>query len=133
VRTRLALPRRGDPSPQRGGVRLSGIAIPQQQVQLVRVQAQRGASTGGGPAGETTLGEALVADPEPLTVVGQAFDGVPAARAEHEQRARKRVVGQRLPAQGRQAVDAFAEVYGLDRHQNRVTSASVRERSAGSA
>jgi hypothetical protein len=40
VRTRSALPGRGDPPPQRGVMGLGGIAIPQQQVQLVRGQAQ---------------------------------------------------------------------------------------------
>src|SRR5947207_8441328 len=84
----------------------------------MRIQTQSGARAGFGPAGEATLRKSLLADPETLAIVGQAFDSVAAARAEHEQRARKRVTGEGLPAQGGQTIDAFAEIDRLDGHED---------------
>src|SRR2546423_7407254 len=80
----------------------------------MRVQTQPGARAGFGPAGEATLGKSLLTDPETLAIVDQTFDGLAAARAEHEQRARQGVSRECLPAQGSQTIDAFTEIDRLD-------------------
>jgi hypothetical protein len=53
-----------------------------------------------------------------LPVIDQTLEGVAAAGAENKERSAQRVAGQDLPAQGRQTIDAFAEIHRLDRHQD---------------
>src|SRR5207245_8194910 len=73
---------------------------------------------GDGPSGEAALRKALLENPKTLSVVGQTLDGLTAARAEDKERSAKRVAGEHLAAQGRQPIDAFTEIHGLDRHQD---------------
>src|SRR5664279_4012592 len=84
----------------------------------MRIQAERSARTGFGPGRETAARESLLANPKSLAVVTQTLDGVATPRTEYKERAAQRVAGEHLPTECRQAVDALAEVNGLDRHED---------------
>lgn len=101
-------PGRGHPAPQRSRLRLGGISIPQEQVQLMRIQAHRSARTGHRPAGKAALGQALVAKPEPLAIVSQTADGMAPPRTEEKERAGKRIAAQGLTAERGQSIDPLA-------------------------
>jgi hypothetical protein len=104
--------------PQRSGVGLGGIAVPQQQVQLMGIEAQGALRAGFRPAPEAALRKPFLAEPESLPVVRQALEGVPPARAEDEERAAERIRRQCLTAECGQSIDAFAEIHWLNRYEN---------------
>src|SRR5436305_4858858 len=87
-------------------------------MQLMWIQAQGRTRIGFGPSGEAALRESLLAETEPLPVVGQTLDGMATARAEYKKRPAKRLARQCLTAERGQAIDAFAEIHRLDRHQD---------------
>ena len=62
------------PAPQGSGVNGAGIPVPQQQMQLMRIQRASAAAIGFGPSGEAPLRKPFLAEPKTLTVVHQAFD-----------------------------------------------------------
>jgi hypothetical protein len=99
-------------------VGLSRIAVPQQQMQLMRVQAQGSTGAGFGPPREAALRKPLLQNPKALAVVGQTLDGVPTTRTEYEERTGLRVVTQCLTTERGQAINAFTEVDRLDGQQD---------------
>src|SRR6266581_4497041 len=83
---RKKLSGRGDWPPQRCGAGLGGIPVPQQQVQLMRIEPDAALSVRLRPVLEAALRESLLAEPETLAVVGQNFDRVTTPRTENKQR-----------------------------------------------
>src|SRR5262249_55902983 len=106
----------GPPVGDRAGA--GGVAGREQDQELMGSQLLGGARRGVRPPGEAALGEALVAQPEPLAVVHQYLQRRPTAIAKDEDGAGERVFVKGLLAESRQAVDAAAEVGRLDGHQD---------------
>ena len=96
----------------------AGIPVPQQQMQLMRIQRASAAAIGFGPSGEAPLRKPFLAEPKTLTVVDQAFDGVTTTRTKDKECPAQWVAGKSLTAQGCQAVDAFAEIDRLNRQED---------------
>src|SRR5262249_46740075 len=94
------------------------IAGREQHRQLVRGEPLGSLTRLGRPPRETSLGEPLVAQPEPLAVIHQHLQGCRFAIAEDEDGAGEGVFVKGLLAQPRQAVDAATEVGRLDGHQD---------------
>ena len=62
---------------------------------------------------EAAVGEAFGTEPKPLAVVSQEFERRPGAVTKDVDRAAQRIVAQRLPTQGRKAIDPLAEIDGV--------------------
>jgi len=104
--------------PQRRRARLGGISVPQQQMQLMGIEPHDALLVGFRPGLEAPLRKPFLAEPESLAVVRQTLQGVAATRTKDKKRAAERVAGQRLAAQGCEAIDTFAEIDRLDRHED---------------
>ena len=89
---------------------LRRIAVPQQQMQLMRVQAQGSTGAGFGPPREAALRKPLLQNPKALAVIGQTLDGVPTTRTKDEERTGLRVATQCLTAERCQAINAFTVI-----------------------
>lgn len=72
----------------------------------------------GRPVGEATLGQALLTQPEALSIIDQDLDRRGPTVPEHEYRPLKGVLIQLDTAEPGQTVNAFTEVGGLDGHQD---------------
>src|SRR5215207_9199465 len=94
-----------NPPPHGGGFPAGGIAIPEQQLQLVRVQAGGRLGAVLRPPLETALGKALLAQPESLAVINQNFQGSASAAGKDKQRPLQRFALELLAAKSGQTVD----------------------------
>src|SRR5438874_3315140 len=103
--------------PHRRGGNLRRISVPQQQMQLMRIQPAGGPIAAGRPPGEAPARKAFLRQPKSLTVIDQQLERPPAAIAEHDQSPAHRIGSQGLTTQPGQTVDAFAEIHWLDRQQ----------------
>src|SRR6476660_1150011 len=112
------LSRLRNPPPHGRRVPAGGIAIPEQQLELVRIQAGGRLGAVLRPPLETALGKPLLAQPESLTVVNQNFQGSAPAAGKDKQRPLQRFALQLLTAKSGQAVDALAKIDRLDGQKN---------------
>src|SRR6266536_2982039 len=101
--------------PQRSRLGAAGIAIPQEQLELMHIQAQGGLLADTGPPAKSALRKALLTEPVALTVIAQNLQGPSPPIREDEQSAGDWVGIEPLAANSHQPVDAFAEIHGLDR------------------
>jgi hypothetical protein len=81
------------------------------------------------PPGKFPFREPLLGQPVALAVISEESDRCPAAAAKHEHASGKRVLGELLPAQARQRIDALSSVHGLDGHQHAHLRGDLNHRS----
>src|SRR6266511_65765 len=94
------------------------IPIPQQQLQLVCLQATDILIGGVGPPAKAFVRKPLLAQPKPLPVIDQQFERTAAPVPEDEQRTLQGIAQKDLATQAHQPVDTLAKVRRLYREQN---------------
>jgi len=106
-------------SPEGGQLGPLGVAVPEENAQFPGRACHAGRG-GGGPPLKVPVGEAFCAEPKALAIVGQEVEGRAGAVAKDVDGPAQRVLAQRLAAQRREAVTAFAAVDG--RHGEKDTA-----------
>src|SRR6266478_10198424 len=109
--------RHGYGSPERRSFSLSRIAVPEQQLQLMRFDPAHSLPAFRRPPRESAFRQALLAEPKTLSIVRENLDRFAIATAEYEECATKRFGLQLLATHRDQAIDAFAKVNRLYRDQ----------------
>lgn len=92
---------------------ITGIAVPEQQLQLVDSQIQRSGMAIIRPPFVFSFRQTLLAQPEPLAVVHQRFDRGRSPVPEDEDATGKRVRLQNLTAYPSQPINPFPEVHRI--------------------
>src|SRR5216110_2933980 len=70
-----SLSRRCNRTPHRSGLGVVGVAVPQQQLELMHIQTQGGLVTGTGPPAKPALRKPLLTEPVALTIIAQNLQG----------------------------------------------------------
>ena len=104
-------------APRGSDLRPARIAVPQQQLQLMRLQRLRRTETLGPPT-KFPSRQTLVHHPKSLTVVDQESNRRGSPVAKNEDRPAERVSRQHLPAEPGQTVNPATEIRRLHRQQN---------------
>lgn len=102
-----------------GGYFLSrGIAVPEEHLKLMGEQrsSSAGAFVSLWPPTESTLTEAFLTEPKPLTVIDEGLERCGRLIAKDEYTAAEGVFSEHLTADPTQAIDAFPEVLRLHRY-----------------
>ena len=97
---------------------LLGMPLVEKDHQLGRRQRMQRGVFGGGPPGESALGEAPPTQPKASSVIDQQFQRSGILVAENEQRTRERILLPLVPAERRQSVDALPKIDGFDSEEN---------------
>src|ERR1039457_1137289 len=83
----------------------------------MHIQTQGGLLAAAGPPVEASLRKPFLAEPKPLAIIHEDLKGSTTTVREDEQRAGNRVGVKSLAANLRQPINAFSEIYRLDRQQ----------------
>src|SRR5258708_27784643 len=83
----------------------------------MHIQTQGGLLAAAGPPAEAPLRASFLAEPKTLAVIHEDLQGSATTVREHEQRAGNRVRVKPLAANLHQPINAFSEIYRLDRQQ----------------
>jgi hypothetical protein len=109
--------RHGYGSPERRSFSLSRIAVPEQQLQLMRLDPAHSLSAFRRPPSEPAFRQAFLAKPKTLPVVRENLDRFAIATAEYEEGTTKWFGLQLLATHRHQAIDALAKVHWLYRDE----------------
>src|ERR1039457_5855951 len=83
----------------------------------MHIQTQGGLLAAAGPPGEAALRKPFLAEPKALAIIHEDLKGSATTVREDEQRAGNRVGVKSLAANLHQPINAFSEIYRLDRQQ----------------
>src|SRR4030042_2101973 len=106
----------GKPFPQRRHLSSQGIAIPDQEIELMGQQNLLALLPAAGPPPKTAPGQPLLAKPKPLTVIGEDFYGRGPLIAKDKHHPRERIGLKDFPAYRAQSIKPPPEVHRFDHH-----------------
>jgi hypothetical protein len=94
------------------------IAIPKKHLQLKGCKGSHRGGAGSPQPTQPTGREALVAQPEPLTVVGKDAQRRASPVAEDKERSREGIGSKLLATQPAEPVDSLSKIHGLHGYEN---------------